>query len=173
MQTNQEAKEIIKEREGLRLTAYQDTGGVWTIGYGTTAMAGVGITPKRGMKITQAEAERYLDLYLKKVEAQVFALVNVPLNVNQFSALVSFVYNLGPTQVRGSTLLRKLNAGDYKGASNEFGRWVYDNGVKLEGLVTRRRMEKALFDKPLSSTSTPAAGGLVALLLDFLKSLRK
>lgn len=172
MQINQAGLDIIKEREGFREEAYQDTGNVWTIGYGTTAAAGVGITPVRGMKITREQAEDYLRKYLVKVEAQVMSLVHVPLNENQFSALCSFVYNLGPTQFRNSTLLRKLNRKDYAGAATEFDKWVFDNGQRLNGLVIRRKMEKELFLTPVD-TPMVSQGKFLEAVVEFLKGLFK
>lgn len=172
MKTNQAGLDIIKKWEGFRERAYQDTGGVWTIGYGTTAMAGVGISPSRGILITKEQAEDYLRKYLVKVEAQIMSMVSVPLNENQFSALVSFVYNIGPTQFRGSTLLKKLNTGDYEGAANEFKRWNKDNGKVLNGLVARRKDEEALF-RASGTQVTEQSNGLVEALLAILRGIFK
>lgn len=149
--------ELIKYYEGLRLNAYQDTGGVWTIGYGHTAARGAPY-PKAGMRITKQEAESIFLNDLKYFENWVKKLVNVPLNDSQYSALVSFCYNLGPGNLKSSTLLRKLNAKDYNGASNEFSKWVYDDGIKLNGLVKRRASEKNLFlsKSPSASVSVPS-----------------
>jgi len=144
MKTNQAGIELIKHFEGLRLEAYLDTGGVPTIGYGHTR--GV----KLGDRITEPEAEQYLVEDLSDAERAVERYVTSPLNANQFSALVSFTYNLGAGQLSKSTLLRLLNDGDYQGASDQFKRWVYDDGVMLDGLVRRRETEKRLFDTPTS-----------------------
>jgi lysozyme len=100
------------------------------------------------MTITKEQAVTYFNHDIFEVEAQVSSLVKVPLTDNQFSAIVSLVYNIGSGQFQTSTLLRKLNRGDYDGAANEFGRWVYDNGKKLDGLVTRRENERELFLTP-------------------------
>ena len=145
--TNQEALELIKHFEGLRLEAYQDSVGVWTIGYGTTAEAGLGIIPQAGLRITESEAERLLKLGLEKFEGYVRDAVTVELTDNQFGALVSFTYNLGPGNLRKSTLLRKLNSGDYAGAAQEFPKWPKAGGKTLPGLVRRRQAEKKLFEK--------------------------
>lgn len=131
--------DLIREWEGLRLEAYLDTGGVWTIGYGHTK------TAKQGMVISKQQAEDLLWQDVEWADKAVKALVNVPLNHNQRSALVSFVYNIGTTQFRNSTLLRKLNKGDYQGASKEFLRWTYDNGKFIQGLKNRRRAELKRF----------------------------
>ena len=137
---------LLKEHEGLRLKAYQDTGGVWTIGYGHTSAAG-GMKVYPGLTITRAQAEQLLKDDLARMTYPVIKrLVKVDLTQGQFDALCSFIYNLGEGQVSTSTLLRKLNAADYRGASDQFGRWVYDNGKKLGGLVTRREKERELFD---------------------------
>lgn len=141
MKTSQNGINLIKQFEGCRLTAYKCPAGVWTIGYGHTS--GV----KNGMTITQTKAEEYLKSDLVIYEKGVENAVKVTLNQNQFDALVSFSYNCGLGALRSSTLLKKLNAGDYTGASNEFPRWNKSNGRVLEGLKRRRTAEKALFDK--------------------------
>lgn len=139
---NAEGLRLIKDSEGLRLSAYQDSVGVWTIGYGHTA------TAQRGQTITEAEAEQLLQADLRRFEDGVRELVRVPLTDNQFAALVSFAFNLGLGALAESTLLRKLNAGDYQGAAAEFPRWVHAGGKQLPGLVTRRGRERQLFLKP-------------------------
>lgn len=142
--TNAAGLEVIKHFEGVRLKAYQDSVGVWTIGYGHTSMAG---DPQvhSGLTITQAQAESILKKDLGIFERGVKDAVKVTVNSNQFSALVSFSFNLGLGALRESTLLRKLNAGDYNGAANEFPRWVKAGGQTLPGLVRRRNAERALF----------------------------
>lgn len=131
---------LIRQFEGLRLSAYRCPAGIPTIGYGTTA--GV----KMGDTITKERAEELLREDVKRFEAQVLRLVKVPLTQGQFDALVSFVYNLGAGNLSNSTLLRLLNAGDYKGAAAQFDRWVYASGKRLSGLVKRRAAERALFE---------------------------
>jgi len=142
MKTNGQGKKLIKESEGLRLTSYPD-GGCLAIGYGTTRINGQPVA--QGMTITLAEAEKYFEQDLAFFETGVAKYVKVPLTLNQFSALVSFSYNLGLGSLQKSTLLKKLNAGDYAGAADEFGRWVHAGGKVLQGLVTRRQREKELF----------------------------
>ena len=133
--------ELIKQFEGLKLEAYLCPAGIPTIGYGHTA--GV----KMGQKITKEQADRMLaDEYLD-TEALVAKVVTVPLKSNQLDALVSFVYNLGQGKLLGSTLRKKLNTGDYQGAAMEFDKWVFANGVKLNGLVARRKAERELFER--------------------------
>lgn len=131
---------LIKHFEGCRLTAYADSVGVWTIGYGHTK----GVT--RGQTITEAEADDLLRQDVAVAESGVRRNVKVPLTQGQFDALVSFVFNLGSEQLAESTLLRKLNASRYEEASAEFSRWVHAGGVELPGLVKRRAAERALFD---------------------------
>ncbi len=143
MRTSQRGIDLIKRYEGLSLTAYPDpaTGGEpWTIGYGTTA----GVRP--GMTISSARAEEMLHADLAQFETAVDRLVTVPLKQHQFDALVSFTYNLGEGNLRSSTLLKKLNAGDYAGAAAQFERWVTAAGKPLPGLVKRRAAERAMFE---------------------------
>lgn len=134
--------ELIKEAEGLRLEAYLPTpNDVWTIGYGHTK------TAKSGMRITKAGAEELLLHDLAWVEATIDKYVKVPLNQNQYDALASFIYNVGASAFRKSTLLKLLNAGDYEGAAEQFPRWNKQKGKVLRGLTARRQKEKTLFKK--------------------------
>ncbi len=137
--TNEKGLRLIKTFEGLRLSAYQDAVGVWTIGYGTTT----GVYP--GMVITVAQAEEFLRRDLQRFEAAVRQFVKVPLNADQFSALVAFTYNLGEGALASSTLLSKLNGSAYVGAADELLNWVHAGGRVLAGLVRRRNAERALF----------------------------
>lgn len=138
-QINAKGLRLLKSFEGLELRAYQDAVGVWTIGYGTTS----GVRP--GMMITQAQAEELLKRDLDRFERAVIDLVRVPLNDDQFSALVSFVYNIGEGALATSTLLRLLNQRDYQGAADQLLRWDKAGGQTLAGLTRRRRAERALF----------------------------
>ena len=131
---------LIKEFEGCKLVAYLDSVGVPTIGYGHTK--GVRI----GLHCTQEEADAWLLEDLKDAEACVNGAVTVPLTQGEFDACCSFVFNLGCGRFRGSTLLRKLNASDYDGASLEFRKWDKADGHPLEGLTRRRTAEAALFE---------------------------
>lgn len=142
MKINNDGLDIIKQNEGLRLTAYVCPAGVLTIGYGST-----GPHVKRGLTITAEEAEDLLRKDVARFEDGVAALVTVDLNENQFSALVSFAFNVGLDALRKSSLLRLLNAGEYKAAANQFDKWVNGGGRRLPGLVKRRAQEKALFLK--------------------------
>lgn len=144
MQTSPAGRALIEKFEGLRLTAYRDTGGIWTIGYGHTN----GVTP--GMSINQPQADQFLKEDLASAAACVNLHCDAQLTQNQFDALVSFAFNIGNGAFASSTLLRLLNADDYTGAAGQFGRWVHDASGNVEpGLVTRRADERALFEKPL------------------------
>jgi len=139
MKTSEAGVTAIIQREGERLHAYKDTVGVLTIGVGHTSAAGSPhVFP--GMTITKAESRRILIADLAAVEKDVNDLVMVPLNQHQFDALVSFVFNIGRTAFAKSTLLRKLNAKDYRGAADQFLMWV-----KQKELTGRRKQERAQF----------------------------
>ncbi|ENU3987665.1 TPA: lysozyme [Enterobacter kobei] len=144
MQTSDKGIALIKQFEGCKLTAYQDSVGVWTIGYGWTKPVD-GKPIRAGMTIKQETAERLLKTGLVSYENDVSRLVKVDLTQGQFDALVSFTYNLGARSLSTSTLLRKLNAGDYAGAADEFLRWNKAGGKVLNGLTRRREAERALF----------------------------
>mgnify|MGYP003366972558 CR=1 FL=1 len=139
MITGETGLELIKEFEGLRLTAYLCPAQVWTIGYGHTA--GV----RQGDVIIEAQADAFLRHDLAASELAVGRRVTALLNQNQFDALVSFTFNLGAGNLSRSSLLQKLNAGDYAGAAEEFLRWNRAGGKPLAGLSRRRAAERALF----------------------------
>lgn len=135
---------IIREFEGLRTTAYLDTGGVWTIGYGTIKYPN-GAAVKKGDTCTKDQAEIWLKNDCKWVDAALDKYIKVAITQNQFDALASFVYNIGETAFAKSTMLTLINKSDHSAAANQFDRWIYDNGKKIVGLVNRRAKEKALF----------------------------
>lgn len=141
MKTSKNGIDLIKKYEGLRLKAYRCPSGVLTIGYGHTK--GV----KQGMVITKSKAEQYLLDDLINFEKAVSNYVKVAINQNQFDALVSFSFNVGINAFKNSTLLRRLNKGNFTEASQEFLRWNKSNGKVLEGLSKRRKEERALFIK--------------------------
>lgn len=134
-----EAANLVKGFEGYRSKAYLCPSGKWTCGYGHTK----GVGPDT--KCTQEQAEKWLIEDLAEAYEAVVRRVTVPLNDFQKAALVSFVFNVGERAFTKSTLLAKLNQGDYVGAAAEFGKWVWSRGKKLEGLVRRREAEAALF----------------------------
>ena len=132
--------------EGLRLKAYDDGGGVWPGGFGTTIYPN-GIRVKKGDICTEAQAKAYMAHDLKKFESAVNNAVTVPLNQNQFDALVSLTYNIGPSAFSKSTLVKKLNAGDIRGVAEQFDVWVNAGGKRMQGLVNRRAKENEVFLK--------------------------
>lgn len=133
---------VVENFEGLYLTAYRDQVGVPTIGWGHTA--GV----RMGQVITRADAEAFLRADLAVAEEAVDRLATVPLNDNQFDALVSFTFNVGTGALGVSTLLRLLDAGDFRGAADQFPRWCNGDRGPIPGLVARRAEERALFLRP-------------------------
>ncbi|MEM9769267.1 MAG: lysozyme [Cyanobacteria bacterium P01_D01_bin.71] len=143
-QINEDGLLLVKSFEGLELEAYRDSVGVLTIGYGHTSMAG---PPEvySGMVITESEAEQILRRDLDLFEAGVTQAVTARTTSDQFSAMVSFAFNVGVSAFRDSTLLRKHNAGDFVGAADEFLRWVFAGGQRLPGLERRRDAERALY----------------------------
>lgn len=144
-----EHRQLIKFWEGLpgshepALVAYRDTGGVWTIGWGHTK--GV----KAGDTCTLEQAEQWLIEDTMQAEKAIIAYVKVPLNDNQYAALMSFVFNVGDGAFMRSTLLRYLNEKNYISAGDQFNNWVYDNGRKIQGLINRRQAEKDLWNTPI------------------------
>jgi lysozyme len=142
MKISQNGINLIKHYEQCRLQTYRDATGTPTIGWGHT-----GKDVRMGMTITQSEADRLLTEDLARFVNAVNTYANVPLSQNQFDALVSFTYNCGEGNLRTSTLLRKLNSKDYKGAAAEFPRWNRSKGKILKGLINRRAAEQALFLK--------------------------
>lgn len=138
--TSDRGIDLIKEFEGLRLTAYKCAAGVWTIGYGHTE----GVTG--AMVITEATADELLARDLAKFETVVSELVKVEINQNQFDSLVSFAFNCGLANLAKSTLLKKLNGGRPVGeVQAEFLRWNKAGGKVIAGLVKRRNAEACLF----------------------------
>jgi len=142
--------ELTKQFEGLELTAYQDSVGVWTIGYGHT-----GTDVKKGLTITEDQASTLLAADVAWAVTCVNKSVTAAINQNQFDALVDFVFNLGCANFGQSTLLRLLNAGRFDDAVKEFPRWNRAGGKVLNGLTKRRKAEAALFSEPVA-LATPA-----------------
>lgn len=149
MDISQLDTDIEKTNEGCKLTAYQDSVGVWTIGYGHT---GGGIVP--GMTITQECADAFLLSDLKIAFNAVEASVHTPLTVDEESALVDLVFNIGAGNFQHSTLLKLLNAGDYTGTALEFDKWDKAGGQVLAGLCRRRQEETDLFNKGSKNATT-------------------
>ena len=134
--------------EGLKLKAYDDGVGVWTIGFGTTVYPN-GIKVKKGDTCSEAQAKAYMAHDLKKFESAVNSAVTVQINQSQFDALVSLAYNIGVGAFEKSTLLKKFNLCDYIAASAQFNVWNKGGGKVMQGLVNRRAVERKLFEKAL------------------------
>lgn len=178
MKMSAEGRKRLTQREGVRLKAYKDSVGIWTIGIGHTSMAGPPtVTP--GLTITKEECDAIFARDLVKYENAVNNAVKVPLLQNEFDALVSLCYNIGPGGLARSTVIKKLNAGDKQGAANAFMAWV-----KPPEITGRRLTEKKQFLTPYAGvqiTAEPkkdnltapavASAGIGALLWSFWNSV--
>ena len=133
---------LLKKFEGCKLKAYRCPACILTIGYGHTSAAGAPEV-KEGMTITQQQAEDILKADLVKYEQPVAAMVKVDLEQNQFDVLVDFAYNAGVGALKTSTLLKKINAGDFDAVPDELMKWTKGGGKVLPGLVRRRQAESA------------------------------
>lgn len=142
MRISREGINLIKWFEGYREREYLDSAGKRTIGYGHLIRKS-----ERFEKLTKEEAEKILLRDLEIAEKAIKENVKVELNQRQYDALISLVYNIGVNNFLKSTLLKKLNSGDYNGAGMEFKKWVYAGGKKIRGLEKRREKEKELFVK--------------------------
>ena len=151
MSVNKATLDLIKQFEGCKLVAYQDIVGIWTIGYGTTAGADVGVKPAYGMTITQERAEDLLRLGVDKFAATVDAMITTSVNANEFGACVSLAYNIGPNAFAKSTVLRELNVGHKDKAAAAFRMWNKAGGEVIKGLVNRREAEIKLFLTPVTA----------------------
>ena len=179
---SQSTIDLIKEFEGYRPAAYRDQAGVVTIGYGTTAAAGVGITPHMGMTISKAEAEWYLEIALVKFAKKIKPKITAPISDNEFGAFLSLAYNIGPGAFGRSSSLRYFNAGDKAKAADNILLWnkVRDPKTKKlaisNGLKNRRVKERAFFlarSSAKPATAHPAAknGGLWAILVALFRAI--
>jgi len=142
MHISEQGLSLIRQSEGFCACQYLCPADKPTIGYGHVIRAGE-VFPQAG--ISEEEAKKLLIQDVTATEAAVNRLVTVPLNQNQFDALVAFTYNVGAGALENSTLLRDLNGGDTQKAAGEFSRWVFAGGKKLDGLARRRAEETALF----------------------------
>lgn len=144
---------FIEEVEGVELKVYRDVAGYLTVGVGHL------VRPKDNLKegdiISQERCDQLLQDDLESAEKAVDWSVTVRLNDNQFTALVSFAFNVGVNAFKTSTLLKKLNAGDYAGAGEQFGRWTHAGGKFVQGLANRRKKEKELFFTPARDQVLP------------------
>jgi lysozyme len=160
MNINQDGLDLVKRFEGLRLTSYKDPVGIWTIGYGTTTRAGVGVTVGPNMTITEEQAEGYLRKALDKFALRISGGFTRTPTSNQFSAMLSLAYNIGPGAFLKSTCLKRFNAGDIDGAAEALTWFNKAGGKVLNGLVRRRAAERELFlADDVSVIETPTADG--------------
>ncbi len=158
MRISEKGLAMIEKFEGCLLKASNKLDGVWIIGYGQTGRY-YGKRVRRGMTTTKALAHAWLrDHSIKTYEAAVAKAVKVPINQNQFDALVSFAYNVGIGAMAGSTAVRRLNQGDYTGAADALTMWTRCNGKVLPGLVRRRKEERALFLTPVTQVKNAEDG---------------
>lgn len=137
--TFQKPIDLIKEFEGFRSDAYQDVGGIWTIGYGHTK----GVIP--GQWMDEGAVTELLEQEINHIVSIISPLITAPLNENQRTALISLVYNISISAFSKSTLLKFINKGDLQTASNEFLKWINVNKKVCPGLLKRRRKEQELF----------------------------
>ena len=137
---NQFATDFVKQHEGCKLIAYQDQGGTWTIGYGHT-----GPDVYSGVVWTQAQADNALQSDLNKAETAVRVMVDVAVGPQSIGALMSFVFNLGPAALRGSTALMLINKGDHLGGAKALVAWDHIGAVENKGLLIRRLGEALLY----------------------------
>lgn len=138
---------LIKPLESFSPVPYRDSNGIWTIGYGQTRLPDGSRVTQHTPPTTESAAAQELTTSINSLIDRVAACVVPDINTAQLVALVDFAYNCGLNALQGSTLLRLLNAGDFKGASAQFPEWVHDHaGNVLSGLVKRRQLERDLFD---------------------------
>jgi|TARA_B110000977_G_C10938413_1_gene439860 lysozyme len=140
MKISQEGLSLIKKFEGCELEAYKCAAGVWTIGYGSTK--GV----KEGDTLTEEETDNLLLHEMDEYEGYVLEAVEMPLSQHQFDAIVSWTFNLGPSNLKASTMLKVLNKGNYEDVPAQIKRWNKAGGKVLEGLIRRREAEALLFE---------------------------
>lgn len=140
LEYSQGGQALTERFEGVRLQAYQDQVGVWTIGYGHT---GTDVHP--GMTITQEQAEMFLGQDIKAVVDAINRDITVPLTQGEFDALVDFGFNLGVSALEHSTLWKQLNAGQFDAAATQFPRWDMAGGQHIQGLLARRLAEQVEF----------------------------
>ena len=151
MKLNPAGLDLIKKYEGFRSRAYRDAVGIWTIGYGHTSMAGPPhVLPF--LKISHQQGEQILARDVERFARKIRPLIRVKLNDNQFSALVSFAYNVGIGGFRRSSVLKRINAGQFDAVPHRLSLWVKAGGRTLKGLVRRRAAEGELF---LTGTARP------------------
>lgn len=142
MRTSPQGRNDIIRHEGIRYDPYQDSAGFWTVGIGHKIVPGDGVARDAAGNYLPIDETLLMTLFetdLMHAENAVRKHVRVPLTQGQFDALADFVYNLGAGAFAGSTLLRRLNEGDYPAAADEFKRWVYAGNMRISGLIERRK----------------------------------
>lgn len=144
MKTNKAGLDLIRRWEGCRLKAYKCSAGVWTIGYGLTSAAGI-VPVTEGMTITQAQADEYLVKSLAQYEKAVTKALSIVPSANQFAAMVSLCYNIGPANFAKSSVVKLMNVGKPREAADAFLLWNKAGGKVLKGLTARREDERKLF----------------------------
>lgn len=142
------ALNTIQQFEGLKLKAYKDSVGIWTVGFGNIFNLDTGNPIKEGDEISLETAERWLKIEVDNLQAKMKKVITIPLNDNQWTALTSLAYNIGFGAFKRSTLLRLLNAGASKEeVAKQFLRWNKAGGKEVKGLTNRRQAESNLFLK--------------------------
>jgi lysozyme len=173
MHVTEEGLALIRRFEGFRAGAYRCPAGVWTIGYGHTAAAGPPEV-KPGMRVSEAGARAILARDVERFAAEVRAALTREITPAQFSALVSFAYNVGASAFRRSSVLRAVNTGDFAAVPERLKLWVKADGRVLPGLVRRREAEAVLFDSkasaPVSAPSRPRWLRLLTALIAMFTS---
>ena len=153
---NKASTDLIKSFEGLRLKSYKCPAGKWTVGYGLTTAAGIGVSVGADMTITEAQADEYLLAVLNKFGEKILPGMKRKPTDNQFGAMLSLAYNIGPGAFLKSTCLKRFNAGDFDGAAVALTWFNKAGGNVLNGLVRRRAAERDLFlSDDVSEISTP------------------
>lgn len=136
---------LIAHFESCNLTPHQCLSGAWIIGYGSTCLSNGAPVREDSPAITQVQADLMLTRMIIDIEQKIEVMTRVSLSPAQYAALTSFIYNVGENAFSSSTLLRKLNEGDYQGAANQFLLWIHAGGVTLRELTRRREAERQLF----------------------------
>ncbi len=177
MKMTDQGYRLIMEFEGFRASAYRDAAGVWTVGYGHTGRAGKPDVTA-GLAITRGQAREILRRDVALFADAVAKRVKVPLTDNQFSALVSFAFNVGPGNFANSSVLAAVNRSDFEAVPRRLALWVKAGGRTLPGLVRRRAAEAQMFSDPENAgkSARPSRtiwSSLMAIAVIIFERLRK